>query len=120
MLTMLNLNLIGLISIYFESYEGIISIRKLLDSHAELSFKCLLTESIAPGYDPEDQNKNREQFIELRKEFLNDVDGQNIIVASQMFPTFRGVVTTKEYTIEAGETGTEYKITVNEAGGSAG
>ena len=105
----------------FESYEGLISIRKMLDQHTELSFKVTLTEAMVESYQPEDDYEDYwDDFRELRRTFLDEIDGQSVVVASEMFKPFRGVVSSKKYSIEAGETATIYEIEVKEAGGSVG
>ena len=104
----------------FESYEGLISIKKMLDQHTELTFKILLTNRIAPNYNPDDPEANRDDFVKLRETYLDDIDGQSIAVFSKMFKPFQGVITKKEYSVSQGETASEFKIEVKEAGGSVG
>lgn len=105
----------------FESYEGLISIRKMLDKHTEITFKTLITESVVKGYDPDNPNEaNRKAFIEYRRKFLDEVDGKNVVVVSEMFKPFSGVVTSREYSVAGGETAVEYKVEVKEAGGTVG
>lgn len=104
----------------FESYEGIISIKKMLDKHAELSFKTLIRESIVEGYNPDNPEANRNKFVEFRNTFLDNVDGKSLVVVSDMFKPFRGVVTAKEYGVAGGETASEFSIEIREAGGTVG
>lgn len=105
---------------YFESYEGIIPIRKQLDKFVELKFKTILTEANMPNYkyDPAkgliDPIDYRQEFVELRKTFLDDLDGSVIVVASNMFKAFKGIISVKKYMIPGGETATEYDIEIKE------
>jgi len=103
----------------FESYSGIISIRKLLDIHTEVTFKVLITEEKSPNYDPNIHEKNRADFVRRRKEFLEDISGEIVYVFSEMFKPFQGVITTREYSVAEGETASEYKVTIKEVSGSA-
>ena len=108
---------------YFESYEGIISIKKQLDIHTELRFKVMLTEADAPSYkynetditsNLTDFSENRAEYVELRRKYLDDIDGQVVVVASMMFKPFKGVVSSRKYKIAGGETDAEYEIEVKE------
>lgn len=104
---------------YFESYDGVISIRKQLDKHIELNFKTMLTEHKLESYvydsqkiyDPEE---SRGDFIELRRKFLDQIDGELVLVASSMFKPFKGVVSARSYNIPAGESVAEFDIEVKE------
>lgn len=104
---------------YFESYEGIIPIRKQLDIHTELTFKVILTEQNVDSYkydvnNLEDFEKYRGDFVELRRNFLDDIDGEVVVVASEMFKAFKGVVSSRKYDIEGGETYAKYDIEIKE------
>lgn len=104
---------------YFESYEGIIAIKKQLDKHVELKFKTIFTEQNVSTYkydptQPNDPETVRKDFVELRQQFLDEVDGQVVVVASTMFKPFKGVVSARSYQIPGGETHAEFDIEVRE------
>lgn len=99
----------------FESYAGIVAIKKMMDHHVELKFKAILTENNVPGYQPgTDPELYRDDFVTIRRNFLKNVDGQVVIVSSEMFEPFRGLVTAREYKIGTGETAAEYSIEIRE------
>ncbi len=112
---------------YFESYEGIIPIRRQLDKHAEVQFKVMITEQLLDSYkykmtdpdspfipEPIDKSKERSKYVELRRRFLDSIDGQRFVISSDLFQPFKGVVDVKEYRIGGGETSAEYTIHVRE------
>jgi len=100
---------------YFESYDGIVAVKKMLDIFPELTFKVMLTHSNLPGFLPEDHDdandKLRNDFVLIRRTFLDNVDGATLVVASDMFAPFKGIVSARKYKIAAGEDA-EYEITV--------
>lgn len=101
---------------YFESYDGIIGVRKQLDKHTEVKFKVVLTESNLPNFKSgDDPAKYRKEFIEFRRTFLDDIDGKIVVVASHMFKAFKGAVEARPYKIDAGQTEAIYEVEVKEA-----
>jgi len=99
----------------FESYDGIIAIKKQLDRFQAVKFKVDVTPEMLQEYTPgDDEEKYRSDFVRLRKKFLSELNGKVFVCASEMFPAFKGVVTAKEYRIEAGYEHATYDIEVKE------
>lgn len=102
----------------FETYWGVIAIDRQLERHANLRFKVLLTEAIMANFSQgDDPEKHRKDFVEFRRSFLDELNGKMFPCASEMFPPFNGVVSTKMYRIHAGHTDAEYEFEVNEVSG---
>lgn len=99
----------------FESYEGLISIKKKLEQHTEVTFKVLLSETMLKNFKRgDDVEKYRTEFVKYRRSFLDELDGQILLCVSDMFPPFQGIISTKKYKIDAGYTEAEYEFTVKE------
>lgn len=53
-------------------------------------------------------------FTNFRSTFLDEFNGYACIFSSQLFPSFRGVITSRKQSIEAGTTEAIYEVTVKE------